>query len=209
MKKLICIVTVTAMTLAFAACGKSDPSETQAPGTASGSPTDIEIPEATPTPQPQPVTELSICGIPVVMNGQPTGIGYLGATYSEGVLTLENVDIVAENNNRALYFSGDLEIVLKGENKITGIDVGGTSSGIYADEIDGKGSKLVISGDGSLVVSASGGTESDGIWSTGAVTVKGGSLDITGGTHAIHDKAQLTVENVSVKEQSDTHIVIG
>lgn len=195
-----------ALLLAFSACGNKDGKD-DTPGKVS-SPTDIELPEATPTPQPQPVNTLTICGIPVVMNGQPTGVGYKGAAYSEGVLTLTDVDMRSDYGSYpAIEFEGNLQIVLVGENQIA------TENGVSAISGTGENTSLTISGEGSATVKASG-DSGYGLFCTGTVTVKGGEAAISGTEGAVSGYAgsgdQLVfADGYGIVSSDDTSVVLG
>ena len=203
MKKFISVAVAVLMLTAFSACGDGDTKTGASPTDVS--PGDIEILDPTPTPEPQPVGELSICGIPIVSDGQPTGIGYRGAVYEDGVLTLENLDILADHGAvSAVSFTGDLEIVVKGETTITAENGCAAIKGEVSD--DGE-SNLVISGDGTLTVSAS---ETFGISCTGTINVTCGALDITGAEEAVEGGAEsLTLGEGLVLAGDSAHIAVG
>jgi len=205
MKKLISVVIAVLMLAAFSACGDKNSETSSSPTDVS--PGDIEILDPTPTPEPQPVSELSICGIPIVTNGQPTGIGYQGVEYADGVLTLDGLDIVADYGSvNAIYFLGDLEIVVNGENTVTTENGKTAILGELAE--DESTSNLVISGDGSLTVSAD---DAYGLVCSGSVNVTCGALDITGtqGAVGLIDGELILGDGLSEIENTDTHISIG
>lgn len=205
MKKIISIVTAVLMLLVFSACGDKDSRTSTSPTDVSSS--DVEIPETTSDAEPQPVSELSICGIPIVTNGLQTGIGYQGAGYRDGVLTLDGVDMLADyGSTSAISFVGDLEIVIQGTNKITGANGATAITGGTAE--DGTVSTLAISGDGSLTVSADG---DYGISCSGEITVTSATLDITGAKAAVEGGAgSLTLgEDLAVAEDTGVHLLVG
>jgi predicted small lipoprotein YifL len=204
MKKTISIMAAVLMLMAFAACGNKN----DLPNT---SPTDVSGPTATPDngvlPDPQPVSELSICGIPVVTNSQPTGLLYKGSDYKDGVLTLDNMAILADyGSSNAIYFVGELEIVIHGESTIEAMNGMSAIAGVEAE--DGTQANLTISGDGRLTVSAAG---AYGISCSGTITVNGGTLEISGEEAAVERGAEsLTLENgLTVIEDTGVRIVVG
>jgi predicted small lipoprotein YifL len=205
MKKIISILTAVFMLLAFSACGDKDSQVSTSPTDVSSS--DVEIPETTDDAAPQPVSELSICGIPIVTNGRQTGIGYQGAGYQNGVLTLQDVNILADyGSTGAISFVGDLEIVVQGGNTITGANGAAAIFGGTAE--DGTVSTLTISGDGSLTITADG---DYGISCSGAITVKSSTLDVTAATAAVEGGTEsLTLgDGLAVTGDTGTHLFIG
>ncbi|NCB51724.1 MAG: hypothetical protein EOM54_07585 [Clostridia bacterium] len=204
MKKIISVAIAVLMLLAFSACGDKDGQTSSSPTDVS--PGDIEILDPTPTPEPQPVSELSICGIPIVKGGQPTGIGYKGAEYEDGVLTLEDLDILADFGSvNAIYFIGDLEIVVKGEVTITAENGLDAVKGEAAE--DGSLSNLIIRGDGSLAVNAPG---AFGISCSGTINVTCGALEVTGAEAAVEGGTEsLTLGEGLVLAGDSLHIAIG
>lgn len=181
MKKFLCLCAAAILLLGLSACGKSGDGSASPTDISSSSPTDIEIPEATQTPEPQPVSELSVCGIPVVTDGQPTGIGYMGVAYADGVLTLLDANIVSNYGSYpAISFTGDLQIVITGDNTVETQNAAAAIVGGQAG--DAEPSTLTLTGDGTLTVTADGDTA---VFCTGAVTVDGPALSLTGAKQAL------------------------
>ena len=203
-KKLLCAALALTLLLALGACGNksgegSSPTDVK-PGS---SPTDVDVP-ATPTPEPQSVSTLTLCGIPVVMNGQPTGVGYKGVTYADGVLTIG--EGVTMESNSAQYpcidFSGELEIVVEGDCTLS--STGGAPAISGGREGDSDASDLTISGSGKLTAAAA---DAAGIAVTGKLSVSDGALDITGAPAAQY--GELLLGGLSkVTDETDTHFAI-
>lgn len=204
-KKILCAALALTLLLSLAACGNkagdgASPTDVQ---TGTSSPTDVDVP-ATPTPEPQSVSTITICGIPVVMNGQPTGVSYEGAVYEDGVLTLSQG--VAMESAAAQYpciqFTGELKLVVEGDCSLTAT---GGAPGILGGEEgeDGK-SDLTISGAGKLTITAQ---DASGIAITGKLTVSDGALDITGKPAAAY--GELVTDGASqVTEETDSHFAV-
>lgn len=181
MKKFLCLCAAALLLLGFAACGKSGDGSASPTDVGSSSPTDIEMPEATQTPEPQPVSQLSVCGIPIVTDGQPTGIGYSGADYENGVLTLDGLNIVSDYGSYpAISFAGDLQIVVTGDNTVE--TQNGVSAIVGGQEGDAASSTLTVTGDGTLTVTSDADTA---VFCTGAVTVDGPALSLSGAAQAL------------------------
>lgn len=204
MKKIISIIAAACMLMTLTACGhkggRTDTSPTDI------SPGDIEV-EATPTPQPQPVSQLSLCGIPIVSDGQPTGLSYQGVEYADGVLTLDGIDMVADYSSaNAIYFVGSLELVIRGTNTLSAQNSIPAIEGAAAE--DGSASDLIISGNGSLTITADG---AYGLSCTGTVTVNGGALDITGTEAAFEGGADSLIlgDGIAVTADTGTHLSVG
>ncbi|MEG1632857.1 MAG: carbohydrate-binding domain-containing protein [Oscillospiraceae bacterium] len=207
MKKTASLILAVLLLATLCACGAKNDANATPTDVSSASPTDIEQPAATPTPLPQPVSELVVCGIPVVTNGQPTGVSYLNADYKDGVLTLTDVKMSSEYGSYlGISFSGDLEIVLVGANSIA------TTNGMSAigggdEKIKGN---LKISGDGSLTINTDG-ENAAGIICTGSLAINGGSFDITSGSSAISCEGEVAyAEGLGViGDATANHVVIG
>lgn len=206
MKKIICIFTAMLMLMAFSACGDKGDGANTSPTDVSPAPGDIEIPETTPVSEPQPVSELSICGIPVVSNSQLTGIGYQGVDYDNGVLTLDGVDMLGDyGSTSAIYFEGNLEIVVKGENQVTAENGAAAIQGAFTS--DGSKSNLTLSGNGSLVLNAQ---NAWGLSCSGSVSVDGVTLDIMGTEGAIEGgNEKLTLGEGLILVGDSMHVTIG
>lgn len=205
MKKIISVAVAVFMLAAFSACGDKNSQASTSPTDVS--PGDIEILDPTPTPEPQPVYELLVCGIPIVKGGQPTGIGYRGAEYADGVLTLEDLDILADyGSDGAIYFTGDLEIVVKGETTIMAENGAEAIKGEAAE--DGGAANLVISGDGALTV---GSLEAFGISCSGNITVTCSALEVTGAEEAVEGGVEgVTLgEGLTVTADTGASLAIG
>lgn len=186
MKKLLCIIMALTLILAMSACGGDSDN---GPGL-SASPTDVTPPASTPSPEPQPVSELYMCGIPLVLDGQPTGLSLEGIEYSEGVLTLK--DGTEFDSNIVIYpcisFSGNLEIVVSGECSLSATGDALSISGGTAD--DENKSNLTITG-GELTIDA---PDAAGISITGTLTVDGCKLEVTGDHKCAYD-GEIVIEN--------------
>lgn len=204
-RKLLCAALALTMLLALAACGNkagdgSSPTDVKPSAT---SPTDVDVP-ATPTPEPQSVSTLTLCGIPVVMNGQPTGVGYKGVTYADGVLTLtEGVSMEsASAQYPCIQFTGKLEIVVKGDCTLS--SAGGAPAILGGEEGETAKSDLTISGAGKLTVTS---TDASGLSVSGKLTVSDGAVDVTGAPAAQYD--ELLLAGLSqVTEETETHFAI-
>lgn len=213
-KTISLLLAVLVLVLALSACGKtktpaSGSDVTEPVATAPASASDVQQPTSTLTPDGH-LNFLSICGIAIVRDGGVTGLGFKGADYKDGVLTLTDVDIVCDmGENIAINFSGDLEIVLVGENSVTATN--GMSAIVGGAEEPNYAASLKFSGDGSLSVNAEG-ENAAALACTGTVGFEGtGTLEFTGGRCAISGEggALTYAEGIGVVEQSDTHVVIG
>lgn len=217
-RKLLCLVLAAALIItAFAACGKTENPVTDTdlpeytPGVAPVSDTNI-APTETPVPTEMPegvLKNLSICGIPLVKDGELTGLGYMGAAYENGVLTLDNAEIIMEmSRNVTIGFTGPLEIVLVGDSVVSAVN--GLSAIVGGSEEPDYASSLTISGDGSLTVTAEG-ENTSGLMCAGPIHIEGGSLDISGGAHGVSGEggAITYAEGMGVIESTDTRVVIG
>ncbi len=185
MKRAISLIIMAAFILVLAACT----SEEAGPEVAN-SPTDMSTPRPTEQGEKQPVSELSICGIPVVEGEYATGLGYAGARYENGVLTLDSVEMKADAGDLAcVEYVGDLEIVLVGESSMTVSNDASAVISAKTDEGD-KRSSLTISGDGSLKLNA----EAEGVMGIeceGGISIKGGDVEIDVSGAAVSDTEQL------------------
>ena len=114
-----------------------------------------------------PVTELWVNNEDILNGGTVEGVSYDETT---STLTLNNavIDTVCEETDfrDGIYVSGDINIVLKGDNIIRGE---GIDYGIDADP-----GSITITGDGTLIVEG----EYNGIYADGNITI-GGTVDIT------------------------------
>ena len=190
MKKLLSIIIALTLVFAMSACGESpNNDETEL----STSPTDVTPATTTPSPEAQPVSELYVCGIPLVLEGQPTGMSLNGAEYADGVLTLENgADFKANAATACIDFSGDLKIVVSGVCNLSATGEMQSISG-GADGDEGK-SNLTISG-GELKIDA---PDAPGISITGTLTVDDCTLTVSGSHECVYDGELITLNDAKI-----------
>ena len=90
-------------------------------------------------------------------------------------VTLKDVNIDTSNRNKAAVSvtgSGNTTIKLDGDNHLTG------GNGIYSNS----SGSLTISGDENDSLTAQGGSGADGIYSSGSLTISGGTVEAAGGS---------------------------
>lgn len=209
MKKLLCLLISAVFVFALSACGKggsgSGDGVTAVSGTdintdvnaVSGS--DLDLPDS--KDKDGYLKTLEIGGIPVVRDGVLTGLGFSGANYSKGVITLDNSAL----EGITITFQGDLTVEITGENSITNAN-GEAAFRSIGDGISG----LTFRGDGKLNITA--GNEKDSaVMCSGELTVEGGSLDIVGNPVAVVCSGDIIfAEGFGFAEGSaDDHVIIG
>ena len=116
-------------------------------------------------------------------------------------VTLKDVNIDASSRNNAAVSvtgEGDANIKLDGDNAL--------KSDIYRSGIYGSGSgSLTISGGENDSLTAQGGSGADGIYSSGSLTISGGTVTANGGSGAdgIYSSGSLTISGGTVTANGD------
>lgn len=187
MKRFFCIILALILVFAISACGgSSDEPKLSSSGT------DVIPATQMPSPEPQPVYELYVCGIPLVLYGQPTSINVKGTEYSNGVLKLtDGTNLDSSTSNPCISFIGDMEIFISGQCSLS--SAGGVTciSGGPTDEQSK--SNLTISGDELKIVAA----DAPGISITGKLTVDGCKIDLTGSLASVYD-GEIIINNDAI-----------
>lgn len=119
-------------------------------------------------------------------------------------LTLKNLYLTA-NNVSAIMLPAQSNLVLEGINTV--VSRGGSSGyGIKTAGRNAEADTLTITGTGSLNVSSS---DVKGIWAQGALVIKSGTVNCTGGTYGIRTDGSLTIEGGTVNAQGENGISAG
>ena len=205
MKKFLCAILCLTLLLGVSACGQGsdDPEASETP--------EIDLPEVvvsesdivyaspTPTPDPQPIENLAVCGINLIRDGQLTGLGFGGAEYADGVLTLTDAALSSNTETEPVisFSGGELEIELVGTNTIE------ATNGAAVISCTGDDGIISISGSGSLTATAA---DTAAISVSGTVTVSA-TVDITGAPAADCEEV-VAGDGAQISENSETHIAV-
>lgn len=204
MKKILCAILCLSLLVGVSACGsQDDPDESATPEIELPdvvvSDTDLTVASPTPTPEPQEIDSLSVCGINLVRDGQLTGLGFGGAVYADGVLTLTDAELSSSGAGAPVisYSGGNLEIVLEGVNTLAA--TGGAAAISCTDE----NGNLTVSGSGSMTATAE---EAAAISVAGSVTISA-TVDVTGAP-AVESGEVVAGDGAQISENSETHLVV-
>ena len=203
MKKFLCATLCLCLLCGVSACGSDDPDasanpEIELPDVVV-SDTDLTVASPTPTPEPETIDTLTVCGINLVRDGQATGLGFGGAVYADGVLTLTDAELSSSLAGQPVisFSGGDLEIVLEGVNTLE------SSGGAAAISCSDEGVNLTLSGSGSMTATAS---EAAAISVSGTLTVSA-TVDVTGAPAA--DCGEVVAsDGAQISENSETHLAV-